>query len=81
MVSATPMSAEILGQGVGQPAEELFLVTPSDTDDLRFVTRAIRVGAAGDLRLFRFGTNRAVNRTRATYAALEMLRREILDIK
>lgn len=33
------------------------------------------------VRLFRFGTNRAVNRTRATYAALEMLRREILDIK
>lgn len=49
MASATPMSAEILGQGVGEPAEELFLVTPSDSVDLRFVTRAIRVGGAGDL--------------------------------
>ncbi len=49
MASATPMSAEILGQGVGEPAEEVWLVTPSDSVDLRFVTRAIRVGGAGDL--------------------------------
>ena len=31
-------------------------------------------------RLFRFGRDRAVNRTRAVYAALELLRRDILDI-
>lgn len=31
-------------------------------------------------RLFRFGKDRAVNRTRAVYAALELLRRDILDI-
>jgi len=30
---------------------------------------------------FAYGTNRNVNRTRAAYAALELLRREILDIK
>ena len=49
MASAAPMSAVILGQGVGEPADELFLVTPSDSVDLRFVTRCIRVGGAGDL--------------------------------
>ncbi|MFH1688233.1 MAG: competence/damage-inducible protein A [bacterium] len=32
-------------------------------------------------RLFNFGKTRAINRARAAYAALEMLRREILDIK
>ncbi|RKX28934.1 MAG: competence/damage-inducible protein A [Candidatus Zixiibacteriota bacterium] len=32
-------------------------------------------------RPFNFGTLRRINRTRAVYAALEMLRREILDIK
>ncbi len=32
-------------------------------------------------RLFRLGVDRNINRARATYAALEMLRRDILDIK
>lgn len=32
-------------------------------------------------RSFNFGTFRSINRTRAVYSALEMLRREILDIK
>lgn len=40
---------EILGQGLGQPSAYLFLITPSDTDNLQYVTRAIRVGTAGDL--------------------------------
>ena len=33
------------------------------------------------VRRFTFGPRRDVNRTRAVYAALELLRREILDIK
>lgn len=40
---------EILGQGIGQPAEHLWLITPSDTADLIRATRAIRCGGAGDL--------------------------------
>jgi hypothetical protein len=40
---------EILGQGIGQPATHLFTITPSDSVNLRYVTRAIRVGGAGDL--------------------------------
>ncbi len=46
---ATPPAVDILGQGLGQPAEFVWLITPSDSDELRFVTRAIRVGTAGDL--------------------------------
>jgi hypothetical protein len=42
---------EILGQGKGEPAEAVFNITPSDTVDLPWVTRAIRVGGAGDLAL------------------------------
>ena len=43
------MSAYPIGPGIGQPAEHLFLITASDTADLPFVTRAIRVGTAGNL--------------------------------
>ncbi len=38
-------------------------------------------GHAKYAKKFAYGTNRNVNRTRAAYAALELLRREILDIK
>lgn len=43
------------GQGVGQPAQHLFLITPSDTTYLHYVTRAIRVGSAGDVAVLTSG--------------------------
>ena len=49
MATATTLERHILGQGIGQPATKFWLVTPSDTAALRYVTRAIRVGGAGDL--------------------------------
>lgn len=49
MASVTPGAVDIFGQGIGQPAQHLFLITASDTVELRYVTRAIRVGTAGDM--------------------------------
>lgn len=48
-MATQPPGMDTIGAGVGQPASFLFLVTPSDTADLQFITRAIRVGGAGDL--------------------------------
>ena len=45
----------VMGGGIGQPATHLFLITPSNTADLRYVTRAIRAGGAGDLRVMTTG--------------------------
>jgi nicotinamide-nucleotide amidase len=52
------------------------------TDDKPVGTTYIGLSSAHTTfaRLYRFGRDRAVNRTRAVYAALEMLRRDILDI-
>ena len=44
---------EVLGQGIGQPATHYFLITPSDTNELQYITRGFRVGTAGDLALQR----------------------------
>lgn len=49
------MAEVIAGGGIGQPASHLFLITPSDTDTVRYVTRAIRVGTAGDLAVLTLG--------------------------
>jgi hypothetical protein len=49
--AATDIPTQILGQGVGQPATHIWLITASDTAQLRYTTRAIRVGGAGDLRV------------------------------
>jgi hypothetical protein len=40
---------DVIGGGFGQPATHLFTITPSDALTLQYVTRAIRVGGAGDL--------------------------------
>ncbi len=52
------------------------------TDDKLVGTTYIGLASAHSTiaTLFRFGTDRHINRTRAVNAALEMLRREILDI-
>jgi hypothetical protein len=42
-------------QGEGEPATHLFLITASDTNYLPYVTRAIRVGGAGNLRVLTAG--------------------------
>ena len=39
----------------GEPASHLFLITASDTDYLPYVTKAIRVGGAGNLRVLTVG--------------------------
>ena len=41
--------ADPRGHGIGEPAEHLFLITASDESELKFWTRAVRVGGAGDL--------------------------------
>jgi len=53
------------------------------TDDKPVGTTYIGLASAHSTMatLFRFGTDRHINRTRAVNAALEMLRREILDIR
>jgi len=52
------------------------------TDDKPVGTVYVGLASAhtNQARLFRLGVDRQVNRARASYAALEMLRREILDI-
>jgi hypothetical protein len=49
MATVASIVPDIRGTGVGQPAEAVWNITPSDTVDLLYVTRAIRVGTAGDL--------------------------------
>ena len=44
-----PNAEELIGGGFGQPATEIWDVTPSDTELLFYTTRAIRVGGAGDV--------------------------------
>ena len=34
-------------KNVSSPADDVFLVTPSDTDDLTYITKAIRLSATG----------------------------------
>lgn len=48
-MSSAPEPKDIRGAGIGEPAEFLQLITPSDTEYLKYTTRAIRVGGAGDL--------------------------------
>ena len=48
-MSTTPQPRDIRGAGIGEPAEFLELISPSDTNYLKYVTRAIRCGGAGDL--------------------------------
>jgi len=48
-MASEPLARDLMGAGVGQPATDLFLITPSDTVLLNYITRAIRVGGAGDL--------------------------------
>jgi len=48
-MASEPLARDLIGAGVGQPASVLFLITPSDTASLNYITRAIRVGGAGDL--------------------------------
>jgi len=48
-MATQPPGMELIGAGVGQPASYAFLITPSDTVPLNYITRAIRVGGAGDL--------------------------------
>jgi len=43
------MSQDVTGRGIGQPGSFLFTITPSDTEELQYVTRAVRVGTGGDL--------------------------------
>lgn len=40
---------DVRGHGLGEPAEKWFLITPSDTAELAYITRAVRAGGAGDL--------------------------------
>lgn len=40
---------------LGAPAPHGFTINPSDTDDLPFVTRAIRVGITGDVTVTMLG--------------------------
>ena len=42
-------------QGQGEPATHLSLITPSDSAYLTYVTRAIRAGGAGNLRVLTAG--------------------------
>jgi len=49
MASAATVPFDVIGQGQGEPAEHAWAITASDTALLRFVTRAIRVGTAGDV--------------------------------
>lgn len=49
---------------LGGPVNSAFAVTPSDTQDLREVTRALYLGAAGSMRV------RFADGTEHTYAAL-----------
>ena len=51
MATLTPPAREISGSGLGQPAVYLFNVTPNDDQDVEFVTRALRIGTAGDVAL------------------------------
>jgi hypothetical protein len=49
-VSATDTFANFQG-GLQAPPTNSFVITPSDTLELPFVTRAVYVGAAGDITL------------------------------
>ena len=53
------------------------------TDDKPVGTTYIALSSnyGTEAKLFNFGASREANRIRATYAALEMLRRDIMDIK
>jgi len=49
MASITSPAQIVAGAGNGQPSAYPFPITPSDVAELRYVTRSIRVGGAGDL--------------------------------
>lgn len=49
------MPPDVSGGGSGQPATGGFMIIPSDTQDLPFVTRAIWVGGSGDIALVTLG--------------------------
>jgi hypothetical protein len=49
-VSATDTYANLQG-GLQSPPRNSFAIVPSDTTELPFVTRAVYVGAAGDITL------------------------------
>lgn len=55
MASATPPAEDRTGNGIGEPAVNMVAVTPSDTVDLQFVSRALLVNGAGDLRIQTLG--------------------------
>ena len=40
---------DLTGPGHGQPASKGFAITPSDTENLRYITRAIYVGGSGNI--------------------------------
>lgn len=42
-------AVDVSNGGVGQPAVHAFAITPNDSTDLEYVTRAIYVGGAGDV--------------------------------
>jgi hypothetical protein len=41
--------------GLGQPAVHAFVVAPSDSEEVTYVTRAVFVGGAGNMAVVMFG--------------------------
>ena len=55
MASTVQPAVQGFQQGYGEPAIHLSLITPSDSAFLPYVTRAIRAGGAGNLRVLTAG--------------------------
>lgn len=59
VVAAVPQESANL-TSVGTPFRHAFAVTPSDTDDLPYVVRALYIGVAGDVKVDTYGGESAV---------------------
>jgi hypothetical protein len=55
MSETQPPARDVSGAGLGQPAVYVFNITPDDDSELHWITRALRVGTAGDLAIKTIG--------------------------